>query len=252
MKRGVDMKFFKCFMVLVLVVVLLAAVGCGGKTENGDPSDNQNGAADENGSGDADDPGNENGNNSGGDSGIGESYFAAMGGWKHCDFKPGQFMKYSVTSARGLEGWVSIQVDSGEGGNLDLTIEGNWVLGGDISETATLVRGMVPFDFVYTLSTDASNLLSSLFILDNIPFHQVKWEEGYRWEEEAKILEVGEEETYAGVAGRAVTYEAPHAFTGETQNYKYVVKLDCPLPLFVETPAANDTWYYELTEVSGF
>ena len=250
MIRGVDMKVLRYFLIVALVVLLLAAVGCGGKTENGDPSDNQNGAADENGAGDADDPG--NGNGEGHDTGIGERYFAAMGGWKHCDFKPGQFMKYSVTSARGLEGWVSIKVDSGEGGNLDLTIEGNWVLGGDISETAILVRGMVPFDFVYTLSSDASNLLSSLFILNNIPFHQVKWEEGHRWEEEAKILEVGGEETYAGVTGRVVTYEAPQAFTGETQNYKHVVKLDFPLPLFVETPAANDTWYYELTEVSGF
>ena len=107
-------------------------------------------------------------------------------------------------------------------------------------------------DFIYTLGTEAINVFSSLFILDNIPFHEVKWEEGYRWDEDTKILEVGGEETYAGVAGRVVTYKAPHTFTGETQNFKYVIKLDFPLPLFVESPAANDQWYYELTEVSGF
>ena len=248
MKRGVGMKVLRYFLIVALVVLLLAAVGCGGKTENGDPSENQNGEVDENGAGDAEDPG--NGNGEGHDSGIGERYFAAMGGWKHCDFKPGQFMKYSLTSERGLEGWMSIKVDPGEGGNLDLTLEGNWL--GEFSETATLVRGMVPFDFIYTLGTEAINVFSSLFILDNIPFHEVKWEEGYRWDEDTKILEVGGEETYAGVAGRVVTYEAPHTFTGETQNFKYVIKLDFPLPLFVESPAANDQWYYELTEVSGF
>jgi hypothetical protein len=243
------MKFFKFFMIVVLVVLLLGAAGCGGKTETEDPSGN--GAVDENGAG-VGEPDDENGNNSGHDSGIGEAYFASMGGWKHCDFKAGQFMKYSVTTERGLEGWVSVQVDSGEGDDLDLIIEGNWVLGGDISETATLARGMVPFDFVYTLSVEASNLLGSLFNLTGIPFEEVKWEDGYRWEEGDKTLEVGGEESYAAMTGRVVTYEAPHAFTGETQYYKYVVKLDFPLPLFVETPGANDTFYYELTEAGGF
>lgn len=243
------MKFFKSFLVIVLVVLLLAAAGCGGKEETDDPSGNE--AVDENGAEEVEEPDNENGNNSGDDSGINEDYFAALGGWRHFDFKPGQFMKYSLTSERGLEGWVSIKVDPGAGGNLDLTLEGNWVFD-EISETATLERGMVPFDFTYSLSSSAINLLSSLFIVDNIPFHQAKWQEGHRWEEGDKILEVGGEETYAGVTGRVVIYEAPHTFTGETQNFKYVVKLDFPLPLFMETPAANDTWYYELTEVSGF
>ena len=164
MKRGVDMKVLRYFLIVALVVLLLAAVGCGGKTENGDPSENQNGEVDENGAGDAEDPG--NGNGEGHDSGIGERYFAAMGGWKHCDFKPGQFMKYSLTSERGLEGWMSIKVDPGEGGNLDLTLEGNWL--GEFSETATLVRGMVPFDFIYTLNTEAINVFSSLFILEDV------------------------------------------------------------------------------------
>lgn len=244
------MKFFKSFLVIVLVVLLLAAAGCGGKDETDDPSGNE--AVDENGAEEVEEPDNENGNNSGDDSGINEDYFAALGGWRHFDFKPGQFMKYSLTTERGLEGWVSVQVDSGEGANLDLTIEGNWVLGGDISETATLAPAMEPFEFTYSLESEGSNLFSSLAIFDNIPFHQVKWEEGYLWEEESKILEVGGEETYAGITGRVVTYEAPHAFTGEAQYFKYVIKLDFPLPLYVETPAANDTWYYELTEVSGF
>ncbi|HOL16494.1 MAG TPA: hypothetical protein PLZ49_09970 [Bacillota bacterium] len=248
------MKFFKCFLVAVLVVLLLAAVGCGGKTETGDSSGN--GAVDENGTGSVDgvdEPDSENGDNSGQDSGIGEAYFASMGGWKHCDFKPGQFMKYSVTSARGLEGWASVQVDSGEGGNLDLTIEGNWALGGDISQTATLARGMLPQDFYYEeLDVEASNLVGSFFNLPGIPFDQVKWEEGYRWEEGDRILEVGGEETYAGMTGRVVTYQAPNPFNNETQFYKYVIKLDFPLPLYVEKPGANDTFYYELIEVSGF
>ena len=178
------MKVLRWFTVLVLVLLLLAVAGCGGKTDIADPSNNLsgNGAADEtegeNDADDADDPGNGSGSNSGHDSGIGERYFAALGGWKHFDFKPGQFMKYSLTTERGLEGWVSVQVDSGEGANLDLTIEGNWVLGGDISETATLAPAMEPFEFTYSLESEGSNLFSSLAIFDNIPFHQVKWEEG--------------------------------------------------------------------------
>ena len=43
------MKIFRYFMVLVLVVLLLAAAGCGGNTDTGDPSGNQNGGTDENG-----------------------------------------------------------------------------------------------------------------------------------------------------------------------------------------------------------
>ncbi len=244
------MKFFKCFMVVVLVALLLAAAGCGGKTETEDPSGN--GAVDENGAGSVDEVEEPDSDNTGQDSGINEAYFASMGGWKHCDFKPGQFMKYSITTERGLEGWISVRVDSGEGDDLDLTIEGNWVLGEDISETATFSRGTDPFYFVHSLSVEASNLLSNLFDLTGIPFAEVKWEEGYRWEEGDKTLAVGGEETCAGLTGLVVTYEAPHAFTGEAQNYKYVIKPDFPLPLFVETPAANDTWYYELIEVSGF
>ena len=226
------------------------AVGCGKNAETGDSS--FNGAAEENGAFEAEDPDisfetedPDSGYDQdfGHDSGINESYFAALGGWKHFNFKPGQFMKYSVTSARGLEGWASIMVDSGEGDNLDQTIEGYRGIGEDISETATLVRGMMPTDFTYTISSDASNLLSSLFNATNIPFHQVEWTEGHRWEDGEIILEVGGEETYAGVTGRVVSYEAPHAFTGEPQNYIYVINLDYPLPLFVECPAANDTWY---------
>ncbi|HOP69737.1 MAG: hypothetical protein WBK48_10030 [Dethiobacteria bacterium] len=241
------MKIFKYFMVLVLVVLLIGAAGCGGKTE--DPSGN--GAVEENGTGSEDENGSEDESNSGQGSGIGEAYFASMGGWKHCDFKPGQFMKYNVTTARGLEGWVSIKVDSGEGDDLDLTIEGLWL--GDISETATLTRGMLPEDFVYEkLSAEALNIAGALLQLTHIPFNKAKWEEGFRWEDGDQILEVGGEETYAGLTGRVVTYESPNSFTGQTQHYKYVINLDFPLPLYIEKPGANDTFYYELAEISGF
>ncbi len=48
-KGSVGMKIFRYFMVLFLVVGLLAATGCGEKTDTGGPSDNQDGIADENG-----------------------------------------------------------------------------------------------------------------------------------------------------------------------------------------------------------
>jgi len=225
---------------LVLLLSVTVPLGCGGDRSDGIPGED-NILADDQDTTKHEEP----------DSGIGEKYFASLGGWRHFDFKPGQYMRYNVTTLRGLEGWLSIEVDRDKDRNLELTMEGNWA-GGDIAETATLKPDMKPFDFTYSLGFEAVNLTSPLFIISNLPLDEVKWEEGYQWEEGDRSLEISGEKTYAGVTGHVVTSQAPHSSTREIQNNEYVINPVFPLPLFVECPAANDTICYELAEASGF
>lgn len=240
----------KVSICLLLLLFILIPLGCGsgqddGSSANGSIAEPDNGIAvpDDDDADDQSEPGKP--------AVLGE-VGSNVGGWSHLALKHGQFIKYNLTSERGSEGWVSITVESGANSSLDITLAGNWGIAGEFSETATFTSDMTPFDFTYSLDVGIINAVSTLFLIDHIPFAEVTWEEGYRWEEGDKLVEVGATETYAGLTGRVMTYESKHVVTGEEQFYKFVINLDFPLPLFIENPAVNDTWYYELAEIDGF
>ena len=176
----------------------------------------------------------------------------SVGSWAYFGFKPGQFMKYNVTSTRGLTGWVSVQATETDKGELALLCEGNWGLG-EFSETAVLKPEMDGFYFTYSFEdVVATNALSTLLIIDGVPFEEVTWEEGFEWSSGDKSIKVTTTKEYAGVSGLVMAYTSKHSFSGQMQTKTYCVNEDYPLPLSVEAPAANDTWKYELVEVDGF
>lgn len=175
----------------------------------------------------------------------------SVGSWAYFSFKPGQFMKYNVTSTRGLTGWISVAVTETDKGELALLCEGNWGLG-EFSETAILKPDMTGFDLAYSFEdVVATNALSSLLIIDGVPFEEVTWEEGFEWSSGDKSIKVTAIKEYAGVSGLVMTYTSKHWAKDTLETKTYCVNEKYPLPLSIECPAANDTWKYELVEVSG-
>ena len=143
-----------------------------------------------------------------------------VGGWAYFSFGPGQKFTYECSSARGLSGWVSLSVASGEAGKLAVTCEGKWGLG-EFSETAALAPGMTPLEFTLMLDLPAYSAMNSLLSIEGVPFEEVMWEEGFEWESGAKSIAVTGTETYAGVTGLVVTYTYEHPFTREVQSKTY-------------------------------
>lgn len=170
--------------------------------------------------------------------------------WSYFEFKSGQFFKYQLTSERGLEGWVSIKVEDGGDQNFNITLAGNWM--GEFSETAKLKPGMSAQDFVYSVQNfQIPNVMSSLFIVDSVITDNVTWKDGFKWTQGDKSIEVSGTQEYAGIQGLVMTYSSQHFVTKQVQKRIYCVCLDLPLPLYLQCPAANDTWTYQLIEVNG-
>lgn len=208
-----------------------------------EPEDPADDPADEPGENPADDPaepGTENG-------GFGSN----IGGWAYFNFQPGQYFYYEVSSDRSGDGWVSITVEEGSDDTLDITCAGNWGLG-EFSDTATLTKDMDGWDLSMTLSPEGSNAMSSLLDISSVAWENVYWELGTEVTSGDKSYTVSEEADYAGIIGMVMVHKYKHFITKEDQQRTYCVNLDVPLPIYVECPAANDTWRYQLTEIEGF
>ena len=175
----------------------------------------------------------------------------SVGGWSYFQFKEGQYLKYNIKSVRGLTGWASIEVKKNDKGEQVLVCMGNWGLS-EFSVSNVLKPGVNGEDFAFALDTAASNALGSLFSISYVPFAEVKWEDGFVWIGKDEAIKVSQEEEYAGVTGRVMTYTSLNAFTQKEQKRVYCINLKYPLPLKLECPAANDTWIYELAEAKGF
>lgn len=170
--------------------------------------------------------------------------------WSHFAFKPGQFFKYTLTSQRGLSGWVSVAVAGGEGKALNITLAGSWM--GDFSETAVLEPGMSAMDFVYSMEDfNIPNAMGSLLMADSEITGSPVCQEGFEKTAGDKSIKVRGTCEYAGIKGLTVNFQSKHFATGKIEKRVYCLKHDLPLPLYVQCPAANDTWTYELTEVKG-
>jgi hypothetical protein len=170
--------------------------------------------------------------------------------WSYFEFKSGQYFKYQLTSERGLEGWVSIKVEDGGDGVFNITLAGKWM--GEFSETAKLKPGMSAQAFVYSVQNfQIPNVMSSLFIVDSVITNNVTWEDGFKWAQGDKSIEINGTQEYAGLNGLVMTYSSQHFVTKKVQKMTYCVNLDLPLPLYLQCPAANDTWTYQLVEVNG-
>jgi len=170
--------------------------------------------------------------------------------WSYFEFKPRQFFKYKLTSERGLEGWVSVKVEDGEGDALNITLTGNWM--GEFSETVKLEPGMAPMDFVYSVEDfQIPNAMGSLLMVDSEILQNVTWKDGFKWVQGDKSIEVSGTQEYAGIQGLVMIYTSTHFATKKVQKKIYCVDPEIPLPLYLQCPAENDTWMYELIEVNG-
>ena len=170
--------------------------------------------------------------------------------WSYFEFKSGQYFKYQLTSERGLEGWVSVKVEDGEGDALNITLTGNWM--GEFSETAKLEPGMAPMDFVYSVEDfQIPNAMGSLLMVDNEIIENATWKDGFTWTQDDKSIKISGTQEYAGIQGLVMTYTSTHFATKKVQKKIYCVDPEIPLPLYLQCPAANDTWMYELIEVNG-
>lgn len=173
---------------------------------------------------------------------------AGSGKWSYFKFKPGQFFKYEMRSARGLKGWISIKVEDGGSGVFNVTLAGKWTE--EFSETAKLKTGMSAFDFVYAFkNAEIANATSSLLNIDAVVVDQTTWKAGFHWAQGDKSIDVAGEKECAGDKGLLATYISK--LFGRVQKRTYCVNTSLPLPIFVEVPAANDTWTYELVERKG-
>ena len=170
--------------------------------------------------------------------------------WSYFEFKPGQFFKYKLTSERGLEGWVSVKVEDGGSGAFNVTLAGNWM--GEFSETAKLEPGTAPMDFVYSVENfQIPNAMGSLLMVDSEIIQNVTWKDGFKWVQGDKSIEVSGTQEYAGIQGLVMTYTSTHFATKKVQKKIFCVNPELSLPLYLQCPAANDTWSYELIEVTG-
>lgn len=173
----------------------------------------------------------------------------ASGKWSYFQFKPGQYLKYDMKSARGIQGWLSLKVDDGGKGVLNVTVAGKWTK--DFSETAKLKPGQSAFDLAYAFKDiEITNAASSLLDVDSAVVENTVWKDGFTWAKgDQSILVKGEKEC-AGVKGLLAVYSSKSF--GRVQKKTFGVNTGLPLPIFVEVPAANDTWTYTLVEKKGF
>ena len=173
---------------------------------------------------------------------------AAQGGsekWAYFKFKPGQFFKYDMNSQRGLKGWLSVKIEDGGNGILNVTLAGNWT--GEFSETAKLKPGMSSFDLVYAFKNAAiPNAAGSIVNVEDAVVENTAWKDGFKWAQGARSIEVKGQKEAAGVKGLLATYSS-QSF-GRVQKRTYCVNPGIPLPIYAEVPAANDTWTYLLVE----
>jgi hypothetical protein len=171
--------------------------------------------------------------------------------WSYFEFKSGQFFKYKLTSERGLEGWVSIKVEEGEGDALNITLAGDWL--GEFSETAKFEPGTAPMEFVYSVENfEIPNAMGSLLMVDGAIIENVIWKDGFTWSQDDKSAEVRGTQEYNGIQGLVMTFTSTHFATKEVRKRIYCVNPDLPLPLYLQCPAANDTWTYTLIEAAGY
>jgi hypothetical protein len=172
----------------------------------------------------------------------------SAGKWSYFKFKPGQYFKYELKTERGIKGWVSLKVEDGGNGILNVTLAGKWT--GEFSETVKMKPGMSAFDFIYSpKNSEITNAMSSLVDIDPAIVDNTAWKDGFKWAQGDKSIEVAGEKEYAGVKGLLVTYSSK--LFGRVQKRTYCVNSSLPLPVFVEVPAANGTWTYELVEKKG-
>jgi hypothetical protein len=173
----------------------------------------------------------------------------SSGKWSYFQFKPGQFLKYEMKSERGLSGWLSIRIEDGSPGGLNVTLAGKWT--GEFSETAKLKPGMSAFEFVYAFkNVDIPNAAGSLLNMDAVLVDNTTWKDGFHWAQGDQSIEVKGEKECAGIKGLLVAYTSKNF--GRVQKRTYGVNSRIPLPIYAEVPAANDTWTYELVESKGF
>jgi hypothetical protein len=169
------------------------------------------------------------------------------GRWDYFKFKPGQYFKYQMKSARGLSGWASFKIDDGGNGVLNVTLAGKWTK--DFSEVVKLKPGMQAFNFINSAKDiEITNAMSSLVSVD-FPVENLALKEGFKWAQGDQSMEVAGQKEYAGIKGFMVTYNSKSF--GRAQKRTYCISPNVPLPIFVEVPAANDTWTYELVEKRG-
>lgn len=170
------------------------------------------------------------------------------GKWSYFKFKPGQFFRYQMKSARGLTGWASIKLEDGGNGVLNVTLAGKWTK--EFSETVKMKPGMSGFDFIYSAKdSEITNALASLMNVDAAVIDNTTWRDGFKWTQGDRSIEVVGQKEYAGVKGLVATFSSK--LFGRVQKQTYCVNTNLPLPIFVEVPAANDTWTYELVEKRG-
>lgn len=173
---------------------------------------------------------------------------SGAGKWSYFKFKAGQYFKYELKSERGIRGWVSLKVEDGGAGVLNVTLAGNW--SGDFSEIVKLKPGMSAFDFIYSPKNSAiTNAMASLVDIEAVVVDKTTWKDGFKWAEGDKSIAVAGEKEHAGVKGLLVTYSSK--LFGRIQKRTYCVNSNVPLPVFAEVPAANGTWTYELVEKRG-
>ena len=173
---------------------------------------------------------------------------SSSGKWSYFKFKPGQYLKYEMTSERGLKGWLSIKIEEGGNGVFNVTIAGKWMK--EFSETAKLKPGMSAFDLVYVFKNDEiPNAASNLLNIDAIVVDNTTWKDGFKWTKGDNSIEVKGERECAGMKGLLAVYTSK--VFGRIQKSTYGVSFNLPLPLYAEVPAANDTWTYKLVEVKG-
>ena len=167
------------------------------------------------------------------------------GKWAYFKFKSGQFFRYEMKSARGLKGWLSVKIEDGSNGVLNVTLAGKWT--GEFSETAKLKPRMSAFDLVYAFkNAEISNASNSLLNIDAAVVENTIWKDGFHWAQGDQSIDVKGEKEWAGLKGLLVIYGSK--LFGKVQKRTFGVNPDIPLPLYAEVPAANDTWTYELVE----
>jgi hypothetical protein len=167
------------------------------------------------------------------------------GKWSYFKFKSGQFFRYEMKSARGLKGWLSVKIEDGSNGVLNVTLAGKWTE--EFSETAKLKPRMSAFDLVYAFkNAEITNAADSLLNIDAAVVENTTWKDGFHWAQGDKSIDVKGEKECAGIKGLLVIYSSK--LFGKVQKRTYGVNSDLPLPLYAEVPAANDTWTYELVE----